>query len=584
MIDSQTSLAFTVQENPGVFAVLLGSGVSRAAGIPTGWEITLDLIRRVAMAQQVPERSDWSNWYSDETGEEPDYSHLLDKLAATPEERRSILHGYIEPTEEDRAASLKQPTAAHRSIADLIRRGYIRVVITTNFDRLLETALRDLGVEPIVVSTVDDIAGAVPLIHSRCTIIKVHGDYLDTRIRNTPAELDTYPPEFDALIDRVIDEHGLIICGWSADWDGALRRAILRSPNRRFTTFWTSRSDIKGKAEEIVRKRGAKEIRVPDADALFSKLAEQVVSLEKLKKPNPLSADLAVSTAKRYAARAEHRIELHDLITNELELLATRTREPAFAQHEQPTDDLIRERAHAYEAASERLIRILAVASRWSPNREAVCLTALREISARISHYNSGFVAWIAMQQYPTLLAFYAMGLAAHDAGEWRFMQALFACEVLNRRGERRSAVRQFLPSTSDLTQTDTWVSLLGKDRHTPMSEYLIEFLTPYVRDTSISVAGFPERFDEFEFVAALCFAHQGFAPSVISGEGRFWVPVGRLSWMHENREAMFRKVREAGAEWPPFKAGMFGPKFDHFQALLARVDTFMNDSASRRF
>ena len=48
MIDPINSLAFSVHANRGVYALLLGSGVSRAAKIPTGWEITLDLIRRLA--------------------------------------------------------------------------------------------------------------------------------------------------------------------------------------------------------------------------------------------------------------------------------------------------------------------------------------------------------------------------------------------------------------------------------------------------------------------------------------------------------------------------------------------------------
>lgn len=46
--DPLTQLSFSVYENKGVFAVLLGSGLSRAAEIATGWEITLDLIRRAA--------------------------------------------------------------------------------------------------------------------------------------------------------------------------------------------------------------------------------------------------------------------------------------------------------------------------------------------------------------------------------------------------------------------------------------------------------------------------------------------------------------------------------------------------------
>ena len=48
MIDPMVSLAFATYSNKGVYAVLLGSGISRASGIPTGWEVLLDLIRKVA--------------------------------------------------------------------------------------------------------------------------------------------------------------------------------------------------------------------------------------------------------------------------------------------------------------------------------------------------------------------------------------------------------------------------------------------------------------------------------------------------------------------------------------------------------
>lgn len=41
MIDPLYSLALSMESNPGIYALLLGSGVSRIAGIPTGWEIVL---------------------------------------------------------------------------------------------------------------------------------------------------------------------------------------------------------------------------------------------------------------------------------------------------------------------------------------------------------------------------------------------------------------------------------------------------------------------------------------------------------------------------------------------------------------
>jgi hypothetical protein len=77
--DVVTQLAFALFENKGIFAVLLGSGLSRAAEIPTGWEITLDLIRRVALAQGTVEQPDWANWYHETTGQEPNYSTLLEE-------------------------------------------------------------------------------------------------------------------------------------------------------------------------------------------------------------------------------------------------------------------------------------------------------------------------------------------------------------------------------------------------------------------------------------------------------------------------------------------------------------------------
>lgn len=60
MIDPSTALAFSVFENRGVFALLIGSGVSRAAQIPTGWEVVLDLTRRVAALEGVQDQIDWA--------------------------------------------------------------------------------------------------------------------------------------------------------------------------------------------------------------------------------------------------------------------------------------------------------------------------------------------------------------------------------------------------------------------------------------------------------------------------------------------------------------------------------------------
>ena len=199
LIEPTVSLALTLESNPGVYACLLGSGVSATSGIPTGWGIVVDLIQRVARSLG----EDPAGWYEARYGEEPNYSKLLDEVARTPTERARLLKSYFEPTEEERQQGLKEPTPAHRALASLAKRGVLRMFVTTNFDRLLERALEDENITPTVVSSGHSLQGAAPLGAGDVTIVKVNGDYLDTRIKNTPDELSEYDPAINALLDRI---------------------------------------------------------------------------------------------------------------------------------------------------------------------------------------------------------------------------------------------------------------------------------------------------------------------------------------------------------------------------------------------
>lgn len=185
------SLAFSMHSNPGVHAVLLGSGVSRAAEIPTSWEVVLDLIRKLATMRGEDTHGNPEGWYLDAFGEEPSYSKILGMVARRPAERQKLLTGYFEASPDDEAAGRKQPTLAHKAIAELARSGHIRVILTTNFDRLIERSLEAVGVSPAIISTADAVDGAIPLTHARCVVVKLHGDYHDARIKNTPEELAT---------------------------------------------------------------------------------------------------------------------------------------------------------------------------------------------------------------------------------------------------------------------------------------------------------------------------------------------------------------------------------------------------------
>lgn len=148
-------------------------------------KLTLDLIRKLAAAQGESV-DDPEAWYHERFGQAPNYSEVVNGLAPTRDERRALLQGYFEPDEDDREEGRKVPTEAHRAIARLCSKDYVRVILTTNFDRLLEMALEAEGISSVVIDTPDATEGAPPLQHSRCTVIKLHGYYLDTRIRTLP--------------------------------------------------------------------------------------------------------------------------------------------------------------------------------------------------------------------------------------------------------------------------------------------------------------------------------------------------------------------------------------------------------------
>ncbi|WP_166983822.1 SIR2 family protein [Paramicrobacterium fandaimingii] len=318
------SLATSMHAQPGVYAVLLGSGVSTAAGIPTGWGVVRELVRRIAAADGGDSSAvdtawgDPEAWWAENAEGKLGYSTLLEQLAPTAAARQGLLADFFEPDEDEREEGLKQPTKAHESLAKLVKNGLVGVIITTNFDRLMERALEAQGVTPQVIARPEAVNGMAPLVHSPATIIKLHGDYKDLGSRNTPDELNSYPAEWNALLSQVFDEYGLIVSGWSADWDTALVSALERTPNRRYPLYWDARSSKGDNAQRLLAARSGTIVPASSADEFFSELAGDIDALDRLSAP-PLSAALALARLKRYLADPVRRIDLHDLVMRQVD-------------------------------------------------------------------------------------------------------------------------------------------------------------------------------------------------------------------------------------------------------------------------
>jgi hypothetical protein len=560
--DPITQLAFSMFENPGVYAVLLGSGVSRSAGIPTGWEITLELVKRAGIAAGAGDQKDWHQWYVGQRDQQPNYSTLLEELARTPKERQAIIEGFLKPSEDEREQGLKMPTPAHRAVADLVKTGHVRVIITTNFDRLMENALRDVGIEPTVVSSVDGLAGAEPLTHTQCYILKLHGDFKDARILNTDSELGEYPPAFDSLLDRILDEFGLIVAGWSGDWDRALRTAMLRAPNRRYSSYWLTRGQLSERAQELVTHRKANMVVAADADTFFSSLSLKVSTITQSRQSNPASVELTISMAKRFLAKPEYRIQLDDLVVGEVERVTSQLSD-MYGSDGDATGEF-KDWILRYESASESLVRLAGVIGRWGSHHEhQLMIEVIQTLLSKAYARRVGDQNWVELKRYPAALVFYGYGLGLTRAGRLSELYGLMEHPVGNRTSVRVPLAEELSPyHLEDLIGSHMWESLGSEDsRSRSLYDRFAELLTPRWATSFAGVVDSVHLYERFELLCLLHFLkyrdidEESLADSIKSNQFRRLI-YGRLEMYPSARKRLSEEMLIAELRAPLVEAG----------------------------
>lgn len=585
MIDPQLALSLAVESNHGVYALLLGSGVSRSAEILTGWEVVLDLIHQLAIAGGEDCGPNPVAWLKERHDMEPDYSKLLDAVGKTPAERRQILNSYFEPTEDEREQNKKEPAKAHEAIARLVAGGFVKVIVTTNFDRLTERAIQAVGISPTVVSTPDACAGMLPLTQQKCVIVKLHGDYKDVRIKNTPEELATYARPTRKLLDQILDEFGLIVCGWSGEWDTALRAAIERCPSRRFSTFWTvHKGNISDTAERLIKRRHGQTLQISDADSFFTDLADRVQSLADSRTPHPLSVASAVATAKRFLAEDRYRIRLNDLLKSEAQKAAKEIRlrqdEWTKCQHTSDIPRLITDQL----AITEVLRNLIVTGCYWGRTDEAdLVASCIRIVAADPNLGESGIVIANCLRLYPAMTLLYAGGIAALAAHKEDTLARLF----------KRVTVAQRVGAAVPLVHAFRWDKFLDVARQLvptrkflPVSEHFYSALQTDVVKTIVEREMYDDAFDGFEYRSNLCFIDCDNSDLQAS---RVWGPLCRFTWKFRSSmygtgllERHADPIIAQGENWPFLKEGLFQGSVQRLQRIMDLFGEHSRDMGQR--
>jgi hypothetical protein len=564
MIDSIMSLTLTMSSNKGVYALLIGSGVSRSSGLPTGHEITLDIIRKLAKLSSVECEPDPEKWYLEKHGKAPMYDDLLNDVAKTKAERNALLKQYFEPTEKEQEEGLKRPTKAHKAIAKLVLKGYIKIIITTNFDRLLEQALEEIGVVPIVISTSDAIKGMPPLTHNKCTIIKVNGDYLDLRIKNTEKELSVYNKTLNSLLDQVFDEYGLIICGWSGNWDTALKAAIERNKNYRYATYWTTRGSMSEEAKKNANSKKAQIIGITNADEFFSEVYEKCDAINRLSKENPISVEMTAAVIKKYLSEKKYQIELHDLIVKEskrVQKLILPEKFPTPAGSAQKTEFL--ERMEKYENITEVFRTIISICVyHGDQENDFILIESIGRIASL--PVQDGNSALINLSLYPGLILLHTAGIACVAKKRYDLLTKLLT------HNRRKNGVEDS-PLLYDLftgrvvgSELQKWID---PGRLTPLSERLCSVLRNCFDEIVPDDKTYIEMFDRYEYLFALLYADI---------RNKNWGPEGCFVWrnMRRIKDKIENELEKEKHAWPLLKLG-------YFEGRTQKIKEIMNQLAN---
>lgn len=181
-------------------------------------------------------------------------------------------------------------------------------ILTTNFDPLIELAIRAQGKSAVTQYVDDDLAlGRVDTDASARQVIHLHGFWRGSDTYNTRAQLESRRPRLARSLEAVLRSHRLVVVGYGG-WDDVLTRLFAdladrvgASPDERFDIVWgffdTNAERINADNERLYKlvrpmvERGRfTAYRGIDARTVFEKIREKAASQaqNRIEAGNPL--------------------------------------------------------------------------------------------------------------------------------------------------------------------------------------------------------------------------------------------------------------------------------------------------------
>lgn len=243
----------------------LGAGTSRTADLPTAIDIIWDLKRRYYCLHenQDLQSHDINNNtikrkiqdYMDSQGfpalwSPEEYSFYFDLTFGDDYDAQQK---YIQEALSSEKVSLN---IGHRALAALLEMEQARIVFTTNFDDVLETAYAEVGGRNLSPFHLEGSYAALASLNAERFPIyaKIHGDFRYKNIKNLEEDLLSNDGEIQKCFLAAAVRYGLIVCGYSGRDNNVMtmfRKALDQNNAFPHGLFWTV-PRIKGVSESVI--------------------------------------------------------------------------------------------------------------------------------------------------------------------------------------------------------------------------------------------------------------------------------------------------------------------------------------------
>lgn len=206
---------------------LLGAGASVSSNIPSAGQMVWDFKRTLYCTEQNLR----TNMYGDLSKEnvQKEIQAYFDGQEGYPElwstQEYSFYFEKCYPLRRNRDYYIQgkvrdvKPSLGYLCMGELIINGKIDLVSTTNFDDLVQAGVHaiDSGISIKTISSAVSNSVGFSLYDGFPNIIKLHGDYLFDKLKNTESELQELEGKIANIWKSSIKEKGLIVIGYAGN-------------------------------------------------------------------------------------------------------------------------------------------------------------------------------------------------------------------------------------------------------------------------------------------------------------------------------------------------------------------------------